>query len=92
MSTDKSAADDGGDWRDADSLDEVRRRIDAIDREIHRLLNERAACVIKVAEIKQAEPGDDPPVFFRPEREAQILSRGTKFIFPLPKIEVVARA
>jgi hypothetical protein len=26
------------------------------------------------------------------EREAQILSRGTKFIFPLPKIEVVARA
>ena len=47
------------DWSDADSLDGVRERIDAIDREIHRLLNERAACAMKVAEIKQAEPGDE---------------------------------
>jgi chorismate mutase/prephenate dehydratase len=74
VSTAKSA-DDGGDWRGADSLEGVRSRIDAIDREIHRLLNERAACVMQVAEIKQAEPGDEPPVFFRPEREAQILAR-----------------
>jgi chorismate mutase / prephenate dehydratase len=58
-----------------DTLEGVRERIDAIDREIHRLLNQRAACAMKVAEIKLAEPGDEPPVFYRPEREAQILAR-----------------
>lgn len=58
-----------------ESLAAVRERIDAIDREIHRLLNERARCALEVAEIKLAEPGDEPPVFYRPEREAQILAR-----------------
>ncbi|MEZ5557140.1 MAG: prephenate dehydratase [Pseudomonadales bacterium] len=58
-----------------DSLESVRARIDAIDRELQRLLNERAECAMKVAEIKLAEPGDEPPVFYRPEREAQILAR-----------------
>jgi chorismate mutase / prephenate dehydratase len=53
----------------------MRERIDAIDRELQRLLNERAACVLTVAEIKQAEPSDQPPVYYRPEREAQILAR-----------------
>jgi chorismate mutase / prephenate dehydratase len=28
-----------------------------------------------VAEIKQSEPSDQPPVYYRPEREAQILAR-----------------
>jgi chorismate mutase/prephenate dehydratase len=58
-----------------DDLDGVRQRIDSIDRELQRLLNERASCALKVGEIKQASPGDEPPVFYRPEREAQILAR-----------------
>ncbi len=59
----------------APTLESVRQRIDAIDRDLQRLLNERAACALTVAEIKHAEPGDQPPVFYRPEREAQILAR-----------------
>lgn len=57
------------------TLASVRERIDAIDRELQRLLNERAQCALDVAQIKHAEPGDEPPVFYRPEREAQILAR-----------------
>jgi len=57
------------------TLDSVRERIDSIDRDLQRLLNERAACALAVARIKHAEPGDQPPVFYRPEREAQILAR-----------------
>jgi len=68
-------ADDRAPGVEAGSLEAVRERIDAIDRELQRLLNERAACALKVAEIKQAEPGEEPPVYYRPEREAQILSR-----------------
>ncbi len=63
------------DKRDQPTLESVRARIDAIDRELQRLLNERAECALTVARIKHAEPGDQPPVFYRPEREAQILSR-----------------
>lgn len=58
-----------------ESLESVRARIDEIDRELQRLLNARAACALTVAKIKHAEPGDQPPVFYRPEREAQILAR-----------------
>ncbi|MEQ8859231.1 MAG: prephenate dehydratase [Pseudomonadales bacterium] len=60
---------------DEPTLDSVRARIDAIDRDLQRLLNERADCALTVARIKHAEPGDQPPVFYRPEREAQILTR-----------------
>lgn len=68
-----------------DDLDAVRQRIDSIDRELQRLLNERASCALKVGEIKQASPGDEPPVFYRPEREAQILARLQKEnLGPLP--------
>ena len=56
-------------------LDEVRSRIDDIDRELQGLLNERAACALRVGEIKQADPEGETPVFYRPEREAQILTR-----------------
>ncbi|MGD8830580.1 MAG: prephenate dehydratase [Pseudomonadales bacterium] len=57
------------------TLEAVRERIDAIDRELTRLLNERAACALRVGEIKQAEESGAAPVFYRPEREAQILTR-----------------
>jgi chorismate mutase/prephenate dehydratase len=57
------------------SLDSVRDRIDAIDGELTRLLNERAACALRVGEIKQSDPDGAAPVYYRPEREAQILAR-----------------
>jgi len=57
-----------------DKLKPVRERIDSIDRELMRLLNDRAQCALDVGEIKQGQSADEPPVFFRPEREAQILT------------------
>ena len=59
---------------DDDKLKPLRERIDAIDRQLLTLLNERAQCALDVGEIKQGEVSDEPPVFYRPEREAQILS------------------
>jgi chorismate mutase/prephenate dehydratase len=58
-----------------DQLREIRARIDEVDRQIQRLINERAACAQRVAQIKAADSGDEPPVFYRPEREAEILTR-----------------
>ncbi len=57
------------------TLESVRQRIDAIDSDLQRLLNERAACALSVGRIKQAPAGDEEPVYYRPEREAQILTR-----------------
>ena len=55
------------------SLDELRSRIDQLDSDILRLISERAECARGVAEIKTQ---DDPQaVFYRPEREAQVLRR-----------------
>ena len=54
-------------------LERLRQRIDLLDGEILTLLNERARCAIEVAEVKQAASGDAAPVFYRPEREAQVL-------------------
>ena len=54
-----------------DELARIRDRIDDIDRQIHRLLNQRAEAAQQVATIKLASDRD--AVFYRPEREAQIL-------------------
>ena len=59
-------------------LEQVRADIDAIDREIQSLINRRAECAQRVADIKMAEvqvEGGNPEdvVFYRPEREAQVL-------------------
>ena len=68
---------------DDEKLKPIRARIDAIDKQLLGLLNERAQCAIEVGEIKQASTsnasgadGDatEAPVFYRPEREAQILT------------------
>ncbi|GHB27309.1 prephenate dehydratase [Salinicola rhizosphaerae] len=54
-------------------LADLRQRIDTIDSELLRLISERAACAQEVAHVKTA---DDPDaVFYRPEREAQVLRR-----------------
>ena len=52
-------------------LDEIRERIDTLDRQIQDLLNARAGAAQEVARIKLASDGDT--VFYRPEREAQVL-------------------
>ena len=55
------------------ALGEMRRQIDAIDGEVLALLNRRAECAQKVAEIKQAQGESEN--FYRPEREAEVLRR-----------------
>lgn len=52
-------------------LNAIRDEIDSIDRELLQLLSRRAACAQRVAEVKLAH--DPEAVFYRPEREAQVL-------------------
>ncbi|WP_295797957.1 prephenate dehydratase [uncultured Microbulbifer sp.] len=52
---------------------ELRDRIDNIDSDIARLISERANCALEVAEVKKAN-GEDA-LYYRPEREAQVLRR-----------------
>src|SRR5688500_17925229 len=56
------------------SLDAVRQRIDALDTELLRLVDERASLARIVAEAKRAA-GDGDKFALRPAREAQILRR-----------------
>ncbi|MBO0614925.1 prephenate dehydratase [Thiothrix fructosivorans] len=58
---------------DTFDLQAIRVRIDALDTQILALLNERASCAEQVAHAKLAE--DPNATFYRPEREAQILTR-----------------
>ncbi|MDG6778075.1 prephenate dehydratase [Thiomicrorhabdus sp. zzn3] len=53
-------------------LTEIRNQIDAIDAQIQELIGQRAACAQKVADIK-TKGGKVEAVFYRPEREAQVL-------------------
>ena len=70
------------------TLDSLRADIDSIDSQIHTLLNRRAQCAQQVAEVKTREfeaaqsfeTGSDSSsaqqlLFYRPEREAQVLER-----------------
>jgi len=52
----------------------LRDRIDAIDSEIGKLISERAECAQTVAEVKKAD-GSQEVLFYRPEREAQVLRK-----------------
>lgn len=54
-----------------ETLDELRKKLDALDDEILRLLNERAGHAVKIADIKRAANAP----FYVPEREKQILER-----------------
>lgn len=70
-----------------DELAPLRRRIDAIDEEVLRLLNERAAVVLEVARVKERHQA---PLHV-PEREAAILKRLLeKNDGPFPAAAVVA--
>ncbi len=55
-----------------DKLSDIRDRIDAIDKQIQSLINQRAQCAQEVAEIK-INAGETEH-FYRPEREAQVLT------------------
>jgi chorismate mutase/prephenate dehydratase len=55
------------------TLDELRVEIDALDREVQSLIGARAQLASAVAEVKKAS--DDQSVFYRPEREAQVLRK-----------------
>lgn len=55
-------------------LEDIRADIDRIDRELVRLLNERARHAGDAALAKRARDGDDTPMY-RPDREAQLLRR-----------------
>ena len=54
-----------------DSLDNIRKQIDALDEKLQSMINERAKLAQQVAEVKQVQ-GDDA-VYYRPEREAAVL-------------------
>jgi len=54
-------------------LGQLRQDIDHIDQQIQKLINQRAGCAQRVAEVKQSHQGVDQAVFYRPEREAQVL-------------------
>lgn len=56
---------------EAEQLGKIRDRIDAIDKQVHQLLNQRADAAMEVARIKLAS--NPNAVFYRPEREAQVL-------------------
>lgn len=56
-------------------LKALRERIDQIDEQLLQLISERARCAQSVAQVKTtAQPGESV-VFYRPEREAQVLRR-----------------
>ena len=62
-------------------LVKIRAEIDEIDQQILTLINARADCAMRVAQVKQAQmvSTGEVPVYYRPEREAQVLAGdGTK--------------
>ena len=56
---------------EADEIDGWRRRIDAVDEQLVRLLNSRSACAVEIGRLKRRL---GLPVY-SPEREAWILER-----------------
>ncbi len=56
---------------DTKTLAGLRQRIDDLDKQMQTLLNQRAEAAMEVAQVKLSENAD--AVFYRPEREAQIL-------------------
>ena len=55
------------------TLPQLRDCIDAIDEQIQDLITQRANLAVKVAEVKQQSEHDT--IFYRPEREAQVLAK-----------------
>ena len=60
--------------QEGQSLEKLRSRIDELDSELLKLLNERAKCVIEIGKIKQKEKKD----VLDPLREKELLDRLNK--------------
>jgi len=60
---------------DKPTLDSLRAQIDDVDQQIQKLINQRARYAQQVADVKMAEKPGEKVVFYRPEREAQVLRR-----------------
>ena len=54
-------------------LSELRDKIDAIDKQLLQLVNQRASCALEVAKTKIA--AGEQGTFYRPDRESQVLRR-----------------
>ena len=54
-------------------LERIRQEIDQIDIDILRLVSERARCAQEITEIKLGAVDRSEAMFYRPEREAQVL-------------------
>ncbi len=57
------------------ALARIRERIDTIDGDLQKLLNERASLALEVGKVKQTHQDGEATVYYRPEREAEILVR-----------------
>ena len=58
-----------------EDLNSLRAQIDSLDEKIQELLNARAQCAQKVAEVKKRDAGDGRTIYYRPEREAELLRK-----------------
>ncbi|MGB3622077.1 prephenate dehydratase [Ketobacter sp. MCCC 1A13808] len=57
-------------------LEKLRQNIDQIDQQIQDMINKRASYAQQVADVKQESASDgEKAVFYRPEREAQVLRK-----------------
>ena len=56
------------------NIDEWRRKIDDIDRQLVHLLNERSRCVVEIGRIKNAS-GE---ALYQPDREKQVLDAAAR--------------
>ena len=54
---------------DAEQIDRFRNRIDRIDEELVRLLNERAECALEIGQIKQSSGVE----VYQPTREREVI-------------------
>ena len=57
----------------AQALQALRLEIDELDQALLTLLNRRAKCALEVAAVKEQSADNEPAIFYRPEREAQVL-------------------
>lgn len=68
-----SMVNDGQNTSNSLNLEQIRNDIDSVDQQIQELLNRRATLAEAVAKAKFAS--EENPLFYRPEREAQVLRK-----------------
>jgi chorismate mutase/prephenate dehydratase len=56
-----------------DNLQQIRARIDQLDEQLQKLINERASCAQEIARLKGEAWADQD--YYRPEREAEVLRK-----------------